>query len=312
MLIRITTKTSQMIYSVHYTKKNGFMAFKGFPDKGRVTAEGDVVHEGKYQQPTVPGASRVYRPKYSLRKKQYLINLTQSELDKLVKEMHLYDEHGNLITEAPKSNESAKFWQHPQVSLLMENMSITLDDDNPRDRFFLRCFEADPQFATLGDEVNPAVAANVRFAIAKAEENVAKVDADADKSMRAVDLLNAMDYGKQVNVLRAMGVDSRNPDPKVVKNTLFRKITDEKLLKTGHNHENNLELFTRLASSTTSELNLQALVEQARTARVITKSKDNKYKFGEIYLGKTLSEVRDYLSHEDNEDVLNEIMEQCQ
>lgn len=301
-----------MIFTVNYTKKNGFMAYKGFPDKGRVTPEGDIVHEGKYQQPTVPGASRVYRPKFSLRKKQYLVNLTQSELDKLVQEMHLYDEQGNQITEAPKTNESAKFWRHPQISLLMENMSATLDDDNPRDRFFLKCFEADPQFATLGDEVNPAIAANVRFAIAKAEENIARVDAESDKSMRAVELLHAMDYSKQVNVLRAMGIDSKNPDPKVVKNTLFRKITDEKLLKTGHNHESNLDLFIRLASSTTSELNLQALVEQARTARVITKTKDNKYKFGEIVLGKSLSEVREYLAHEDNEDILNEIMEQCQ
>ncbi len=288
------------------------MSFKGMPDKGRVTPQGDIVHEGKYQQPTVPGASRVYRPKFSLRKKQYLVNLTQSELNELVKSMHLYDENGNHITEAPKTNEYAKFWHHPQVMLHMENMSITLDDDNPRDRFFLKCFEADPQFATLGDEINPAVAANVRFAIAKAEENVAKVDAETDKSMRAVELLHAMDYSKQVNVLRAMGIDSRNPDPKVVKNTLFRKITDEKLLRTGHNHENNLDLFLRLASSTTSELNMQALVEHARTARVITKTKDGKYKFGEVMLGKTLSEVREYLSHEDNEDILNEIKEQCQ
>jgi len=300
-----------MIYTVNYTKKNSFMNAKGIPDKRRITPEGDVVDEGKYVQPTVPGASRVYRPKFSLRKKRYLINLTQDELDKLVKSMHLYDEDGNQITAAPLTNEAAPFWKHRDIRLFMENMSATLDDDVPRDKFFLKCFEADPQFKLIGDEVNPAMAANVRFTIAKAEENVAKIDRELDRSMKAVELLNAMDYSKQVSVLKAMGIDSRNPDPKVTKNTLFRKITDEKNLRTGSSQENNLDMFLRLAESTTEELNLQALVEQARAGRIITKSKDGKYKFGQITLGKNLTEVRDYLKDDNNADVLNEILEQC-
>lgn len=301
-----------MIYTVNYTKKNSFMNVRGIPEKRRITAEGEFVDEGRYTQPTVPGASRVYRPKYSLRKRRYLVNLTQTELNKLVTDMQIYDERGNQITEAPLTNEYAPFWSHRETRLLMDNMSVTLDDDVPRDRFFLKCFESDPAFKLLGDDVNPAIAANVRFSISKAEENVAKVDALADKSMRAVKLLAAIGYDKQVSILKAMGIDSRNPDPGVVENTLFKKITDEKALRTGHSAENNLDLFLRLSQATSAELNLQALIEHARTSRVVNKAKDGKYKFGEITLGKTLSEVRDYLSNEDNVDVLNEIIEQCQ
>lgn len=301
-----------MIYTVNYTKKNSFMNVKGIPEKRRVTPEGDILDEGKYVQPTVPGASRVYRPKYSLRKKRYLVNMTQEELDKLVKDMHIYDADGNQILSAPLSNEAAPFWRHKDIRLFMENMSITLDDDVPRDKFFLKCFEADPQFKLVTEEVNPAVAANVRFTISKAEENVAKVDRDADRSMRAVEILNSMDYSKQVSILKAMGIDSKNPDPKIVKNTLFRKITDEKNLRIGHTAESNIDAFLRLAESSTEELNLQALIEQARASRVIVKAKDNKYKFGQITLGKNLTEVRDYLNDDNNADILNEIIEQCQ
>lgn len=301
-----------MIYTVNYSKKNSFMTSRGTPEKRRVTPEGDVIDEGKYVQPTVPGASRIYRPKFSLRKRRYLINLTQEELNRLVQDMRVYDDNGKQITEAPLSNEHAPFWHHRDTKLLMESMSVTLDDSVPKDLFFLKCFEADPGFKLLGEDINPAIAANVRFTIAKAEDNVAKIDRDMDRSMRAVELLNAMGYDKQVSVLRAMGIDSRNPDPGVVKTTLFKKITDDKNLRTGHSAENNLDLFLRLANATSEELNLQAIVEQARNSRVINKSSDGKYKFGQITLGKTLSEVRDYLKSEDNVDVLNEIIEQCQ
>lgn len=301
-----------MIYTINYTKKNSFMNVKGIPDKRRITPEGDIVDEGKYNQAVVPGASRVYRPKFSLRKKRYLVNATQEELNKIVQDMRLYDDRGNQIMEAPLSNENAPFWHHKQCQLHMDNMSATIDDEVARDKFFLRCFEADPSFRVLGDEVNPAIAANVKFSIAKAEQNVSRIDHDVDRSMRATELLNTMGYEKQVSILKAMGIDTRNPDPGVVKNVLFKKITDEKALRTGHSAENNLDLFLRLANSTSEELNLQALIEQARSSKVITKHKDGKYKFGAIILGKTLSEVRDYLKNEDNADVLNEIMEQCQ
>ncbi len=302
-----------MLYTVNYTKKNTFMSVKGTPEKRRITAEGEIVDEGKYTQPTVPGASRVYRPKYSLRKRRYLVNLSQEELNALVKEMHLYEDNGAQIVDAPLTNESAPFWKHVSTSLYMENMSATLDDENPRDKFFIKCFESDPQFKMLGDEVNPAIAANVRFTIAKAEENVAKIDQATDQSMKAAELLNAMDYEKQVNILRAMGIDSKNPDPKVVKNTLFRRITEEKNLRnvTG-GLETNIEAFLRLATTTSEDLNLQGLIERARQSRVINKAKDGKYKFGQITLGKNLSEVREYLGNVENADILDEILDKCQ
>jgi hypothetical protein len=110
-----------------------------------------------------------------------------------------------------------------------------------------------------------------------------------------------------------MGIDSKNPDPKVVKNTLFRRITEEKNLRNvSGGAESNIEAFLRLATTNTEDLNLQALIEKARQSRVINKAKDGKYKFGQITLGKNLSEVREYLSNTDNTDILDEILDQCQ
>lgn len=291
-----------MIHVVRWAHKSAFIRDIKNP-KIQLEKDGEVVDEKDFKLGHVPGAGRSYIPKTVKGKKQ--INLSQAELNKLVKQMNLYDEHNDQITEAPINNPSADFWKHPRIRLSIDYSGTQLNDEDPFGKFWLACLEADREF-NVGGERNPAMSAITKFDVRKIEDVIDESEQELDDIDKATNAIHDMSFEKQVKVLRAMGVRIDSPEPNVVRRNLIRKVTIQKdQLNQGRK---NLELFLELIED--QGLDIKSLVKAARDQDVIVKHKSRGYMFGAIELGTTLPKVYSFLSDEANSEVLESLDKQ--
>ncbi len=273
--------------------------------------EGDIVSDKKYSKQASPRASRNYVPRISFRTGKMLVDLDQKELDKLVLDIGFYSEEGNLITNAPMNNPDAPFWKHPDVKVRLMGSGTSFNDDEPLDKFWLNCFRADPKFKVSGQKLAPSVAATVDYTVTAIQDGVSASTEATDELYKAMKLLtlNEDNFDKLTSILRAMGTDTRKASPKLVKNALMRKITDQKDHYLSGTGERNIDAFIRLCGVTTQELKFQEMVTQSLTKGVIVKRKNNKYYYGDIELGTSKAKIENYLEDPENNEIMVEIRE---
>lgn len=297
-----------MIYTVNYTKKNGFMKEPRLKQKN---IEGEIVSDSRYVKPTVPKSLRNYVPHLHYKKNTFVIALEQKELDKLVEQIGFYDDNGDVIKTAPLKNPNAPFWKHPDLNIMLSGSGTTLDDDNPLHKFWIKCFEADPRFKFVGDNLPPSIASRVQYTVTKVTDVLNEKTEANDETYRAMKLLTTHedDHEKLTSILRAMGTNVRNPNPKLVRDALLRKITEQKDVYVSGRSERNIEMFIRLCESTTKDLEMKSLITVARKKGIITKSNGNIYNYGDFKLGKNLNQVEEFLTSPDNSEILVELMQ---
>jgi hypothetical protein len=293
-------------WTVVYTKRNSFFN-RQHDILEEVNGRKTVV--GKYNKPTAPGSLRIYKPQFKSKpSNRFLIDITEKELTELVKDIGLLDKTGNVITTANVKNAGDNFFRHNDLYLRIENGTALLDDEVPLDKFFLACFKADPKFRFTGGKINPAMSAMVEYSVTMAGDVLDEDTVEVQDGLKAVELLLNMEYSKQVKVLNSMGVRTENPDPEMVKKLLYKKITKEKDQPNPVTGETNLALFLRLASSNTEQLSLRTIIADARKKRIIGKKDNGKYIFGDLEIGRSVEEIFNYLSDDENIDVKNDII----
>ena len=297
-----------MLYTVNYTKKNSFMRE---PRLKQRNLEGELVSDSRYVKPTIPKAVRVYVPHIHYKKNSFMISMEQAELDKLVELIGFYDENNNVIKSAPLKNPNAPFWKHPELKINLNGSGLTLDDENPMDKFWLKCFEADPRFRFTGEDLPPSIASRVQYSVTKVSEQLNEQSETNDEMYKAMKLLtvNEDDHEKLASILRAMGTDVQNPNPKLVRDALLRKITDYKDQYVQGRNERNIEMFIRLATSTTEALTIQDTIAVARKKNLIKKGASGTYIYGEVKLGTSLEMVEESLKKEENAEIYRELIE---
>lgn len=298
-----------MIYTVNYTKANSFMKAPKLKNKKLDNGE-EIENETRYMQPSMPRSFRVYSPPLSYKKKTYLIDCNQEELNNLVKEMGFYDDMGNHIVTAPMKNANAPFWRHPDLRLVISNGGTTLDDEVPLDKFWLLCFRADPRFKMLGEKLAPALDSKVEYTVAKISDKIGGADESLDETFKAMKLLtsNSDNLEKLTSILAAMGVDVKNPNENLVTKALTKKITTLKDVYVQGTSERNIEMFIRLAETPTKDLQIKGLITKARKRGMIRRNSSNIYIYGDFKMGTSLQKVEDFLNHPDHVDVLNELL----
>lgn len=299
-----------MKYTVIYTKSNSFIKQNG--DPRLVTYKnGEPIADNRYVKPTVSRAVRSYYPAIDYQRGKFLIGLDQKELDQLVKEIGFYDDHGALITSAPLRNPEAPFWRHKNLKVQLSGSGTTFDDEIPLDRFWIECFKADYRFQFAGDEITPSLRSRVHYTVTKITDKVDEVSKSSDESFEAFKILTSLedDHQKLVTILRAMGTDVRDPEPKLVRQALQKKITDHKDLYIFDTGERNIEAFIRLAKTPTQQMAVKAMITQAKTQGIIFKKKNNYY-YGDLPMGSSLAKVEAYLNNKDNEDIKMAIITQ--
>lgn len=266
----------------------------------------DITSTSDYRQPFLPGVGRNYTPRS--RNGKIMIDLSQAELNKLVMEMELYDKKSNQITSAPISNPGAPFWTHPKVSIFLENSGTTFDDEDVFGKFWLAVLRADRDFNVDNKEIdNPALDGVTKFNVTRSIDALNAKDKDIDEVSEATKLLHNMDFEKRRKILRAMGIDSKDPSPEQLERHLMEKIVTSKDKMTSGG-ERNIELFLRLARTKSEEINIRGIITKAISLdkRVILKQK-GMYYYGEVALGRTVDSVYDFLIKEENADLLADI-----
>lgn len=293
-------------WTVVYTKRNSFFN-RQHDILEEVNGRKTVV--GKYNKPTAPGSLRIYKPQFKSKpSNRFLIDITQAELDKIVQELSFLDDNGQVIKTANMKNAGDPFLKHDDLYIRIENGTALLDDEVPLDKFFLACFKADPKFMFTGGKINPAMSALVEYSVTMAGDVMDEDVIELEDGLRATELLFNMEFSKQVKVLNSMGIRTSDPDPKMVMQLLYKKITKEKDQPNPITGETNLVLFLRLAENTSEQLNLKVIIADARKKRVIGKKDNGKYVFGDLDLGRSLDDVFNFLSNDENGDVRNDII----
>lgn len=295
-----------MRYRITYAGKNNFIKEGKNVKYVQKNAEGEVVSDSNYKQPFLPGVGRSYVPR--VRNNKVIIDMNQEELNELVRSLELYDNKGEKIMSAPISNPAASFWKHPSMRIFLENSGTDFDDEDALGKIWLAIFRADTIMRVGLSEENPAMNGVVKFDVIAASEAVDERNKDVDEVTEATEMLHGMEFDRQVKILRAMGIETRNPDPKAVKRSLMEKVTTQKDSKNTATGERMIELFLRLAKTKNSEINIRGIITKAlhSSRRVISKDKQ-KYFFGELSLGRSIEEVYNFLSNPDNKDILDDI-----
>jgi len=296
-----------MRYIINYTKKNNFIKDAVLTSK----AEGNELGgQMKYTRPNVPKTVRNYVPHIDYRKNAFIIDATQKELDEIVAEIGFYDKNGNVITNAPLKNPNAPFWKHADLFIRLESSGTSLDDDDPLQKFWIKCFKADSRFRFAGDKIAPSLASRVQYTVSKITEDMSEKSQELDETYVAMKLLtsNEDNLEKLTSVLRAMGWLIKNPEPKIVRSSLMALITDKKHMYPKGSSENNIETFIRLMEAKTATLNLKGLIAEALSKNIINKDGSGQYFYGELKLGSNKNAIEEFLTKSDNSDIYGEII----
>lgn len=299
-----------MRYTVNFTRKSSFIRQNGDPSLKTQDKDGQIVSETRYNRPGLPRGARYYVPHRNLKTGKFLIDLEQNKLNALVKEIGFYDEKGNQIVEAPLNNPNAPFWKHSELKVWLSNSGTSFDDEKPIDAFWLACMRADRQFMVVGEEIAPTLKSNVFYTITPIGQKITEENQNTDILIEAMSRFEKMkdDVEKMTAVLRAMGVDVKNPDMATLRRSIVGKITTFKdSYSKFSNGETNIETFMRLSDENSSALNMEATVKQSISNKAITKKGNNKYYYGDLLLGSSVKQVTDFLSK--NQDIFNEILE---
>lgn len=293
-----------MIYTVVFTGTNTFI--KGAKNVAikKYDADGVEVYSTPYRGSTIPGTGRWYLPQVN--KNEVLIDMSQTELNDLVKDLYVYDEKGDQVLDAPIKNPSAKFWRLIE-NIFIEYAGKNFDDENPWDRFWLACFRADQHFNTSSKQ-NDAMNDVVKFKVTKTTDIAEERFKDVDEVSEAIVLLSSMEFAKQVQILKAFGVTVNDPDPKQVERALKERIITKKdsLTDSGERY---IDFFLRLSKTANEDLNIHGVISAAINKKIITRNiKSNKYYYNDIPVGRTKDDVYNFFKEDDSRGLLEDLM----
>lgn len=306
------------VITVKRTRKNGFMTAINRPLMRRVDKDGKTIDTKGLDGAGIPGTRQGKVIKYDAKKRKFPVSIPKEELDKLVKEMALYDSEG-AITECNIRNSRDRFITHPEMKLHFEENSTSYDDDDPKGIIWRNYMENIGDFKpkTSSKEMVGLVqgASEYTYVENKSLER-AEEEEQLDELARANNLLANMDFQTRIKVLRSMGtkVEAKEANPEVIDRILTKKVFVEGNTKR-YAGKTNLDLFLEFGSLPNDVLNLKSNIKEARDKRIITKVTRGDswvYKYGETPLGSTLLKVEEFLKDKDNEEVLTDIIDDLQ
>lgn len=277
-----------MLYIIRYNNPTSFMKEWAKDPAIKVeSAEGKIQTTSmSYKKSNVPGTKVLFTPKYA--DGQMQIALTQDELNAEVRRLNAYDKDGVLLTEAPLGTNNHDFWLSEYVYLWIEAGEAKLNDDLPRDKILLAAMRKDKSFYFKSENAKPFVKGVSKWVVTKLEGNDNEIVEEEGPAMKAAKLLMSMNHERKLSIARIMGrpVDNRT-DPEIVTAILFRIITTEKG-EASIDGKTNLQKFLELATSSDSELNLDAL---ANDSKAFFEKRNGCYYYGEIKMGKNIAEI---------------------
>lgn len=302
------------VVSVRYVKQNTFMNNSfGKAERRDYDNNGELVNTSKYMSNTAPKAMAVRRIPFDYSERRFKTgNLTQEELNSLVESIGLTykrgSREGELITKANPRNVADPFFVHEDLTISFESGLADLRK-SPKDYLFYKWMEEDKRFSFASEQEGDLRNARTEYLVYKSGELEKKSAKKNLEVMDAVGKLSKMDFDTQKKVLRAMGVEVADPDPDVLKSTLYEMITDGKDAKVYRGAQRNIESFMKYAEASQEELSVRGYFEESLLKGIIYRKSGNRYHYGDIHLGNNKDEATKFL--ENDAQILEEVIKLC-
>lgn len=271
--------------------------------KGADGVETDV-NAGAYKGERFPNSRQMFRPKYSMSKRRWLLagfDDNHEDLNKLVLKCKLkypkkHPKFGEFIKEADVFDYNDPFFCHKLLKVISKEGEVSLDKNRALDNIILRGCKADPQFQVGLGNGGP-ISSRVKYIISDKEREVSMRKKVRSSKMKAYKLLDAMDFEKKKKVAMVMGLivdDSIDPD--LLTDSIFNAIDGGGKIGT----KTKQEVFIEMSEVDSEVLDFKHQVFLAKRKGLLRKRKNGYELFGS-YAGKEMRDVEAYLQNEDNQ-----------
>lgn len=267
--------------------------------------KGSYAETGNFKGERFPRSRQLVRPIWSNSRARYLVNLTEKELNVLVKQAGLRyvsgPNKGEPIISSDVRNFSDAFMTHKDLKITQAEGMVHLNRDIPIDRIILACMESDPTYQSL-DNNNPLLSSRVKYVIADSEVttkvNITKMQQEVEATL----LFSALNADKRLKVAMAMnlGVNEKS-DPDFVAQQLYAAVTGSGVFADG---TKKIDMFSTYCKLSTEALNLNFTIARATKRGLVRKNKKEGYTVLGIPMAKTLDELYSVMADPDNSDLL--------
>jgi hypothetical protein len=271
---------------------------------------GEVVPGGKFSGERFPQTVQGFRPSWSMTKKQWLIQLEEEELQKLVSRVKFKYERGpdvgRYIASADRYDFDDPFFNHSELLTRFKEGEHTLLKGSPLDELAIAGMKADRTFQN-GVVVNPATSIQVKYVISDKENDGKIAKQVRNLEVEAITEFATLSHKRKLAIAGAMGLRVADAtDPDLVDSLLYKIIKEDGISDNG---KMNREWFIELAKEESDSLELKYQINLAIKQAVIRKSGREGYLLNGEFIGKTIKEVEDYFSDPSRSDALATLMD---
>lgn len=253
--------------------------------------EVDGTPEGVYRGKTILDTKHFISPMWSDIKKQWSFDGSEQDLVRLINRMKLrYPKHhpkaGQVIKpgEQPAerlTNRQDDVFNHPSFygKYFMENGRISLDLGNPTQEFLYLCYKGDTSVQDKSSDkmVSKYFSAGAKYELVSPKKENQRAKADADKEVKAITLLAAMNNDEEkmrtIAIIMQLPQYSRTTDI----NGLFVLLKDAAAQNTAMSSKykkSYQDRFIELAELPDEDLNVHGQVMTAKNRGLLRKRKD--------------------------------------
>jgi hypothetical protein len=264
------------------------------------------VSKGKYKGGAFPFTKQYERPLFDYFKKEFSLDMSDEELQRLVEKLKFKDADGNIITKADKTRMDDPFFNHDGLSILAKENQFELLKNNPAHQIFLAYARNSYRYHFEGED-SPQISSRVKYVIIDPQSKVKQEHNSIKSTKEAIKLLDKLTAPKAKIVgtlLTTLGITMQTDDF-TVENELFKAINSD--LK--YNSSTLMrDKFIELCKLSTEELDLKFLIYQAFNSGYMKKTKNGITLFGET-IAFEAAELDSYFNNPNNEIVKERLIE---
>jgi hypothetical protein len=272
----------------------------------RQTADGSQIEDeakelGAYNKEKFIGSMQISRIAWSDGKQAYdLGDLSQSELDDLVKACGFRDEDNKLITTADRKNFSDPFFQHRYLKIHKTEGEAELNLSDPIAKLF--SINARQRSIYKSGDGNPIMSARTKYILTDQTEQNNKASSEVNDWMEMGQLFGGLDSVKMMKVAVALQLGvQENSSAETVKNILGATLRSEENKVVKGSTETFKQAFKRLCTASSEVLDLEYKVTQAKRKGYLRRKKDQGWLFNGKPIASTENQLLNYFADPSNQ-----------
>jgi hypothetical protein len=272
------------------------------PD-GSMRDEGESKKLGAYNKEKFIGSKQIARVAWSNSRKQYYLgeDLSNDDLNELVKECRLPDGRGGSLAMADRFRYDDPFFQHKELYFRKEEGEGELDKANPKEKVIALNIVNRSTY-TSGNADNPIMSAMAKYKITDKNQAGAMATKKVDSWMELGQLFGGLDESKMKKIAVALNLGiQQDSNLDLVKNSLHNVLTGEDKMVIG-TLETYKQAFIRLCKAKTDDLDLEYKITLAKRKGFLRKKKNQGWLFNGKPTVTTDGQLMTYFAELQNQD----------